>query len=622
MRALMGFLITAFFLTFSLAVSAQLTEELSSAQTLHEVLDENIQFDDLRISTNSQILDRDRNIVSDIYSEENRVYLDYYSIPQEVINMFLAVEDRYFYQHEGFDINGIARALLVNLQAQTIDQGGSTITQQVARNLYLSHEQTYERKISELLYAYQLEREKTKEEILELYINSIYFANGVYGFESASQFYFNKSSEELSLAEIAYIGAIPNSPSRYDPLENPEATAERQEYMLKRMLENNYLTEEEFNEAAAAPIEMNLNTRIDKYPDYVTYVNAELKELISSSEGYSERLASADEETRIVLEEELDEKVKSVLGSGITINTALDPTVQEEVTSIINDRFSGSSIEAAASIIDHHQAEIVAITGGTNYNKFDFHRGYQSFRQPGSALKPLLSYAPYLNENPLEDPASLIDAGTFSYDGYVPRNSGGAVYGVVTLEEALKNSYNTAAVRLLHKIGIDTGFSYLNKFNFSRITAEDRKLPAALGGLSRGVSVNELTQAYTVFSNNGYYTSPRAIRSVESLEGEILYEWNIPGKKVYSEETSAEIRGMMRQVVTNGTGKGAYYNTSGYLGGKTGTTNDYNDLWFVGANSNYTAGVWLGKDQPESIQEQSRNNSHTNLWRDIMRTLE
>lgn len=623
MRAFTGFIVILFFLTLFFVIFTQFTEELYSAQTLHEVLEEEIEFDQVLIAANSEIHDRKGNVVSDIYSAENRVFLDFHRIPKHVINMFLAVEDRKFYQHEGFDANGIARALFTNLQAQSIDQGGSTITQQVARNLYLSHEQTYERKISELLHAYQLEREKSKEEILELYVNSIYFANGVYGFDSASNYYFNKSSEDLSLGEIAFIGAVPNSPSRYDPLKNPEATAERQEYMLRRMMENDFITEDEYNTALAEEIVINLSERIDKYPDYVTYVYAELKHLIAESEGFSAGIeAAADNDERAQLNEELDRRMEEVLAGGIIIKTGLDPEIQEQITSAVDSRFADTTIQAAVSVINHHEAEIAAITGGTNYNKFDFHRGYQSFRQPGSAIKPLLSYAPFLEEHPEKGPADMIDAGPFEADGYSPQNFGGAVHGLVTMEEALKNSYNTAAVRLLHETGIEKGFSYLNKFDFTRILPEDYRLPSALGGLAQGTSVNELTQAFTVFSTEGKYLSPRAIRSVINMEGDPLYSWDQPSKKVYSEETAAEIRGMLRQVVSTGTGTEALYNTSGYLGGKTGTSNDFNDLWFIGANSRYTTGIWVGKDQPESIEEESSAHTHTRLWRDIMTALD
>lgn len=622
MRAFMGFSVIILFTCLFLFIFNQFSEELYSAQTIHEVLEERIEFDNVLIAANSEIRDRNGKVISDIYSGENRVFLDFHRIPQHVINMFLAVEDRKFYKHEGFDANGIARALLTNLQAQSIDQGGSTITQQVARNLYLSHEQTYERKISELLHAYQLEREMSKEEILELYVNSIYFANGVYGFDSASNFYFSKPAEDLSLGEIAYIGAIPNSPSRFDPLQHPEETSERQEYMLRRMMENEYISEDEYEEALEKKIELNLSSRIDEYPDYVTYVYAELEQLIASTEGFDSRLSSASEEEQAVINEELDKRVDKVLAKGIVIETALNPSIQEKVTSVIDSRLSDTSIQAAASVIDHHTAEITAITGGTNYNKFDFHRGYQSFRQPGSAIKPLLSFAPFLEEHTEKTPATIIDAGPFEADGYSPRNYGGAVYGLVTVEEALKHSYNTAAVRLLHKISIETGFSYLNKFDFVRILPEDYRLPSALGGFSQGTSVNELTQAYTVFSTEGKYLSPRAIRSVSDSDGEVLYEWDSSPKKVFNEETASELKGMLRQVITTGTGTEAFYSTSGYLGGKTGTSNDFNDLWFIGANSRYTAGVWIGKDQPESLEQESQGHLHTKMWRDIMISLD
>ncbi|WP_444685017.1 transglycosylase domain-containing protein [Alkalicoccus luteus] len=588
-------------------LSGELLKQIPETPTIHEVLDEEIQFDAAAMTLNSRIMDRHGVLVSDVYSGENRIFTPLHEMPEVAANMFLAVEDRNFYEHRGFDGNGIARALMVNLQAQEIDQGGSTITQQVARNLYLTHEQTYERKLSEILYAYQMEREMSKEDILELYMNSIYFANGVYGFESASQFYFSRPSSELSLAEITFLGAIPNSPSRFDPLVNSEATMERQEVMLERMVSAGILSESQISEALDEQIVLDLSERTDDFPDYVSYVHHEFEELLIDQENLDREAAS--------------ERAQKLLQQGVIIETALDPTIQNAVTEVINDRFSTSDIQAAASVIDHETNEITAITGGTAYQKFDFHRGWQASRSPGSTIKPLLSFGPYMDETGENKAGSYIDSGPFSKNDYRPRNFGGAEYGVVTLEQAFKQSHNTAAVRMLDKISPETGFSYLRKFDFPTLKEEDIRLPAALGGFSEGMSVNDMTRAYTVFQQKGEYRTPRAIRQVTTLDGDVIVEGESASIRVYSEETADTIRGMMKRTVESGTGTAAHYDTAGYLGGKTGTSDEYHDLWFIGSNDWYTTGIWIGRDQPQSLESQSRDQVHTRLWRSIMQEL-
>ncbi|PRO64725.1 transglycosylase domain-containing protein [Alkalicoccus urumqiensis] len=595
--------------------------ELGKAESLPQILDERIEFEEETLAVNSEIRDRNGAVISDVYSGENRVYKPYHQIREDIIQMFKAVEDRHFDTHAGFDAAGIARALLVNLQSGAIDEGGSTITQQTVRNLYLTHEQTYERKLSELLYAYQMEQEYSKEEIMELYINSIYFANGIYGFESASEYYFSRPSDELSLGEITFLGSIPNNPTIYNPLEYPENVRERQKVMLRRMKEQGYLSEERYTAALNQSIELNVRERIDLYPDYVTYVYEELKQLIGQQEGYTDRLQAAGD-NRAAVEEEWQSRVTEVMKEGIVIDTALKPSAQSHAVTVMNQQLQQTSAQGAAAIVDHQRQELIALTGGRNYQKFDFHRGYQAYRQPGSVIKPLLSYAPYLEENPGTDPSTLVDAGPFAHEGYAPRNAGGGVYGLVTMEEALRQSYNTAAVRLLHQLTPETAFRYLDAFPFARITSEDEALPAALGGFQYGMNLVEMTSAYTVFSQDGTFKTPRAIRGVYSKSnGDLLFSWNSGTRTVFSPETTSRIRGMLSQVIERGTGTGASYAAEGYLGGKTGTTDNYADLWFVGLSNRYTAGVWFGHDQPGALREESTENLHTKTWRRLMQEM-
>ncbi|ADU29627.1 transglycosylase domain-containing protein [Evansella cellulosilytica] len=615
MRILTGNLFIALLIMLFAFSFLLVTEELAHTKPIDEVLDENIKISKMPLSQNSFIVDKNGEIVSEIYNGENRVILSFNAIPTLAIDAFLAAEDQSFYEHPGFDMKGITRAFIVNFNDNSISQGGSTITQQLARNLYLTHDRSYERKLSELLYAIQIERKLSKDEIITLYLNAIYFQNGVYGIEAASQFYFNKPIDELSVAEIAFISSIPNHPEKFNPLTNIEHTHTRKEWILTKMLETEKIDEDTFEEALKEEITLNISNRIDKHPDYVTYVHHELEALISEQEGYKKRIDNAStDEAKHNITLELKQRAESVLEKGVIIETALDPEIQAQAVKSINDQLAQTSLQAATTIIDHHHHEIVAITGGTNYNKFDFHRGFQAYRQPGSSIKPLLVFAPYLNETNTTE-TSVVDASPFSKNGYSPQNYGGAVYGRVQMEQAFKHSYNTAAVRLLDTIGVETAFSYLDPFNFQRVQQSDYILSAALGGFTHGVSVLEMTQAYSTFATNGVYHSPKAIKQVVDLNGNVLYSWKPVHEEVWSKAANDEVKKMMKRVVTEGTGSRAAFSNSNYLGGKTGTTNDYNDLWFVGMTDRYTSALWIGYDQPRSI---NYNHIHLNLWRDYM----
>lgn len=621
MRKFTGVILTIIFIVTFILFFTLTSEEFSNAKTIDEVLDESIQFTNIDISENSIMLDRDGNNISDIYSAENCIYLDYEDIPMLVINAFISAEDQSFFEHQGFDAKGMTRALFVNLQNQSLDQGASTITQQLVRNFYLTSEKTYERKLAEILYAYKLEQELTKEKILELYVNTVFFHNGVYGIEAASKFYFNKPSHELSVAEVAFLTAIPNNPELYNPLKNIENTHERKEWMLAKMRETDSIDEEQYEESLAAEIVFNVREKIDLYPDYVTYVFHEFEQLVSKQDGYEAKIHSANSDEEIeAWREELSQRVDSLLKQGITIETHLDRQVQDTAQASIHSYLNGSQLQAATAIIDHQTNELVAITGGLNYKKFDFHRGFQAHRQPGSSIKPLLVFAPYLELMGVTE-NHIVDAGPFSKNGYEPKNYGGAVYGKVPMQEALKKSYNTAAVRLFDFVGPQLVYeNYMDKFDFTRLVADDRVLPAALGGLTYGVSALEITQAFTSFMTDGVYYSPRAIKQVTDKDGNLLYAWPDEGQRVWKENTVVEMRKMLARVVSEGTGRAASFHSNGYLGGKTGTTNTYHDLWFVGSTDRYTSGIWLGYDTPKSIGQGV--NTHMHIWRSYMSQLD
>ncbi|MBT2706391.1 penicillin-binding protein [Pseudomonas sp. ISL-84] len=592
------------------------SSETQKVQGFHEVLDENLQIKEIRLPLTSYIKAGNGQVISEIHQPVNRVYLSSGGISSFLKDVFITAEDQHFYEHAGFDIAAIGRALAINIQSDDIEQGASTITQQLARNVFLTHEQSYNRKLSEILYAYELERKFSKEKILELYINAIYFQNGAYGIEAASRLYFQKSAADLSKAQLAFLAAIPNNPSFYDPVKHFDRTKKRQVRLIDQLKEENLLSLEEAETIKSESISLQMKQRIDLYPDYVTYVEAELRELISQKEGYHEKVSIADEQKKDELDTQLDERIASLMEQGVIIETALNPALQEKAKSSLQKRLPYKDVEGAAAVIDNDTLEISALAGGKNYHKYDFNRAFQAYRQPGSAIKPLLVYAPYIERTnaSLQD---QINAGAFCRNGYCPQNYGGARYGMVSLERAFIHSYNTPAVRLLDSIGIEIGFKDLSQFRFKMVSKKDRGLSAAVGGFSYGMTPLELTSAYTVFANEGYYRPARAIRKVTNLEGELLYSWDDPSVQIWSNRTTDKLRQLMAKTVQSGTARKAIL-PNRYAGGKTGTTNGYKDYWFIGLTGQYTAGVWIGKDDPGSLVSIQSQAPQLLIWKDMM----
>ncbi len=616
-RAIIGWLLLAaliplFVLTFYLS-----KEEAASVKPVNEVLDQKIKLEKVDFSQNSYMYDRDGSLISEIVSnDENRVFVKYDKIPDSVKELFLRSEDRNFYDHKGIDFMGVIRALAANVKNHGISQGASTITQQLSRNLYLSHERSFSRKFTELLYSYELERKFTKEEILESYLNTIYFSNGVYGVGSAANYYFDKPLSSLTLAQMAFISAIPNNPTLYDPLKQFKHTKKRQKRLLGILEKDGVITKKQYKKAVKEKISLSLSEKKNLYPDYVTYANEEFTDLVSDQEGFTKRLKKAKTAgAKKAIQKELSEKVSALLQDGVKIYTALDPSLQQRAVYQLNAQLPYQGVEGGSAVINHQTHQIVALAGGKNYKKFDFNYAYQAQRQPGSAIKPLLDYGPYIDQTGATA-SSKISAGKFCSSGYCPQNYSHKTYGTVTLETAFKNSYNTPAIRMLDTVGVKKGFSYLEKFSFEHIVADDYRLPSALGGFTKGFSPLEITDAYTVFGNQGAYTRNHSITKVTDLNGKTLYKWKESPKQIYSQRTNETMRKLLASVVKSGTGKKANFN-SPYIGGKTGTSNDYKDIWFVGLTDQYTMGVWVGRDRGtvESIYSSS---PHLRIWKQTM----
>ncbi|RHW36829.1 penicillin-binding protein [Lysinibacillus yapensis] len=614
MKQIAGFLLTLCCFPLLFLFGNNILNELSIAQAHQETLQNEMKLPKADQQLPVIMLDRNGKVFSEEYVEW-RQPTPLEDIPEIIKQIYLISEDQEFYSHMGFNVSAIARAVVANSQG-SIEQGGSTITQQLVRMRYLTTDQTYERKVTELFYAYELEKLYGKEEILEMYLNEIYFSNGVYGIGAAANFYFQKPLAELTIAQMAFIAAIPNNPTLYDPFVRFENTKSRQERLLDLLAEGSVITPEEAAAYKQEKIQLNLKEKIQRFPAYSTYVLQELRQLIAYSEGYGEQLKKAgNEEEKAAVESKIDSKLESILQTGITIETALDPVKQAHDEKAIDAILGSGSLQSSSVAIDNATREIVSLYAGKHYKKYDFHRAFQAVRQPGSAFKPLVVYAP-LFETTDYSPSSIVSGGPYCIGNFCPQNYAGGVYGNVSISTAFKHSYNTSAVRLLNEVGLDTAFGYLDKFNFSSLVPEDRTFAAALGGLSYGVTTLEMADAFTSFID-GSYTKARSIRKVTDASGNLLYSWPTEREIIWSQQTVGYMRTMMRDVVASGTGQGLA-TTSSYLGAKTGTTNDYKDYWLAGLTDELTTAVWIGYDNPQSMQSLQKDQIHFKIFNTIM----
>jgi len=614
MRQFVGFLLILCCFPLLFFFSYKIVDEYASANAHEQSIQQNIQLPEEKSALPVTMYDRNKNVFNEEYVEWRKpIKLE--EVPEIIKQIYLLSEDKEFYDHIGFNISALTRAVVANSQG-SIEQGGSTITQQLVRMRYLTAEKTYERKITELFYAYELEQLYDKDEILEMYLNEIYFSNQVYGINAAASYYFQKPLAELTIAQMAFIAAIPNNPSLYDPLKAFDNTKARQERLLDILAEASVITSEEASKYKNEKIILNLKVKKQQQPAYSTYVLAELRELVATNEGYKEQLESAQsEEEKNMIKTQIDSKVQQLFELGINIYTALDPIKQQQDEHKIDTLLGNGELQSSSVVIDNKTREIVSIYGGKNYKEYDFHRAYQAVRQPGSSFKPLIVYAP-LFETTNYSPSSLVSGGKFCVDSFCPQNYGGAIYGKDSISTAFKNSYNTSALRLLNEVGLDTAFQYIDKFNFQSVVPKDKTFAAGLGGLSYGVTTLEMADAYTSFID-GSYMKVRSIRKVTDANGNTLYSWPTERDTIWSSQTVKYMRSLLHDVVTSGTGKGLTSHSS-YIGVKTGTTNDYKDFWLAGLTDQYTTAIWIGYDKPISMQALQNDKIHFKIFNTIM----
>ncbi|MBP2634116.1 MAG: mtgA 3 [Firmicutes bacterium] len=552
---------------------------------------------DIRPAVSSQILDANGKLITTIHSVENRLPASINKIPKNLQNAFIAAEDARFYQHSGIDPRGILRAVWSNLTDRGISEGGSTITQQLARNALLSQDQTIKRKIQEAFLSLQIERQYSKDEILEMYMNQIYFGQGAYGVQTAAQIYFGKNVEDLNLAECAMIAGIPKSPNYYSPSSNLKAAKERQAVVLEQMVKYGYIDSLSASKARTTEIKVaNRQTTTTTPASYFTdYVVQHLIDKYGADAVYKD---------------------------GLKVYTTLDLDMQSKAEQAMQQLPTSQTTEngikqpqGALIAIEPHTGHIKAMVGGRGNDQFN--RAVLAERQPGSAFKPFVYLAAL--ESGLT-PASIIDDSPVSFGSWSPVNYDRKFRGQVTMRSALEQSLNVVTVKLAQQAGIDKALYYAQQMGISTLVLNgninDRNLAMSLGGLTRGVTPLELASAYGVLANNGVRVEPTAIIKVVDRNGKVLEE-TVPKEKVVVNERSAFLlTDMMKGVITNGTGTGAYIGRP--AAGKTGTTSDYKDAWFVGFTPDLVAAVWMGCDNPEYLGDITGGTIPASIWKNFM----
>ncbi|MDF1535525.1 MAG: PBP1A family penicillin-binding protein [bacterium] len=514
---------------------------------------------------------------------EQRIPVALSGVPDHMVNAIVAVEDSRFYQHFGLDIRGILRALWRDLVSMRVVEGGSTLTQQLSKVLFLTPEKTLMRKVREAILAINIERRYSKDEILTLYLNQVYLGEGAYGVEAASRIYFGKHASELSLPECAMIAALPRSPSRYSPITNPDLAITRMNIVLRRLLAEGYITQLQHDEAVRTGFAVSpAPAPEDPAPYFTEVIRRELEERIGANLLY--RGGITIEST---LNLDLQRAAVQAVASGLTRYETRQPPKPD-----------GPRAQGALLALDPGTGEVKAMVGGRDFASSPYNRAVQARRQPGSAFKPILYAAALANGFPptkvlLDEPFEVKLKGSAPY---IPVNYSGRYLGPVTIRYALENSLNAASVDLLLKLGYQPVLDMAGRLGID--TGLKPYPTLALGVFD--VSLMEIVAAYSAFANRGIYVRPRVIRRVLDRQGQVIYEPPLELTDALSPQSAFLITNLLEGVVQHGTGRQALA-LDRPLAGKTGTTDSYKDAWFVGFAPDLAAGAWVGYDTPASL---------------------
>ena len=545
----------------------------------------------------SQFYDINGNVIYTTLSEERRVPVSIDKIPKHVQQAFIAIEDNRFYEHSGIDYRGTARALVSTLSGREV-QGGSTITQQLAKNAFLTQERSIIRKIKEAFIAKELEHKYTKDEILTMYLNQIYFGQGAYGIESASLYYFGKHVQNLDIAEAATLAAIPKSPNYYNPFENPKESKNRQELVIDQMVKYGFISADSATKAKAKKMVYSTSHKQQNNP-----------------RGYFFDMISQ----KVIAEVGADALYKG----GLKIYTTLDMDMQlaaEKAMRHLPNYYTNSKKltqpQMALAAVDPKTGYVKAMIGGRGQDKFN--RATLAVRQPGSAFKPFVYLTAMQNGF---TPASIIEDKEEEFaKGWKPQNSDMQWHGKVSLRTALKRSLNVPTIKLAREVGVDKIVANVEKMGITTLVDSgaysDVNLAMALGGLSKGVNPLEMASAYGVLATNGLYNKPIALLKIVDRDGKVLYQAKPQSKRVVDAASAYLTTNMLEDVLVSGTGGGMGIGRP--AAGKTGTTDTYIDAWFVGYTPDLSTAVWVGDDNNKPMQRMYGSGAPLSIWHEFM----
>lgn len=554
---------------------------------------------DILPPASSHMYDSAGNEIAIIHATENRVPVKIEQIPVNLQNAFVAIEDNRFYEHKGVDFRGLARAAYTNFVRGEIAEGGSTITQQLAKNAYLTQDRTYKRKVQEIFLALQLEKQYTKQEILELYLNQIYFGQGAYGVQAAAKTYFGKNVEDLTLAECAMLAGIPKSPNYYSPFNNINAAVERRNTVLDQMVNFHYISFNELVAAKNAEVILAPQNVPEKQKDamyFIEYVTQLLVDRYGADAVYKEGL-----------------KVYT------TIDLDMQRMAEEALLTYLPEYYTDDNgmiqPQGAIVAIEPKTGYIRAMVGGRGTDQFN--RATMAERQPGSSFKPFVFVAGLENGY---TPDTVIEDSPININGWEPQNSSRRFSGNVSLRTVATFSMNVPTVKIAQALGVDKAIFYAQEMGISTFVLtgdpNDTNLATALGGLTRGVTPLEIASAYGTFANSGVYIPHVAITKVLDRNGNVIYDVYPEGRQVISPESAADLTSMLEDVINKGTGKSAAIGRP--AAGKTGTTSDYKDAWFVGYTPDLVASVWIGNDDNSSLDGIMGGGLPATIWSHFM----
>lgn len=582
----------------------------------------------------SIVYDANGNEIKKLKGTKDVHYLEYDDIPDAAKLAIISVEDKNFTSHRGIDIEGIARAVLSLIRNKgEITMGGSTITQQLARNIFLNFETTYSRKIQEMFIAVALEQKYSKEQILEFYLNNVYFSNGYYGIESAAEAYFNKDANDLSISQIAFLCAIPNSPSRFDPYDHPEATMERRDKILKNMYEEGYISKAQYDRSIAEEIKV-LPKKETESNDYAeTYIIKCATESLMKANGFefktTFRTTSEEEKYDEEYEEMYSNCKQSLYTGGYRIYTSIDMDLQKQLQESVSSKLSMFTektddgiykVQGAAVTIDNETGRVAAIVGGREEDQegYGLNRAYQSFRQPGSAIKPLLVYAPALEKG--YTPYSTVDDSRMTGEDAVS-NAGYSYSGSISLRRAVQKSSNVATYRLYQELGPENCLEYLENMNFKGLDPKDYKYDTTcLGGFTNGTTVVEMAAGYATLANDGKYRTPTCIVKITDSDKNVIVPDEQKSHDIYSTNAARMMTDVLESCVTASyaTASGCKLDVDMPAACKTGTTSNYVDGWLCGYTPYYTTAVWVGMDVYQSVDNLKGNTYPAYIWKNFM----